>query len=755
MQTDLSKLTAAAGKWEAMAGEFKKLEGQYKRDVHGVTVNESWMGLSAAAANEHFNVTLRELQGAQKEAKAIAALLRDAHTQFAALKKKLESARADAVKAGMKVSDRGIASFDFSRVSAQEAGTIRHDPDLSTTEQSWTQHIRRAVSALDDADRGVKIALEAVTIDTDVTDGTLNGFNRKAKMDVEAYEAENAKEIATRINSGEKVSAADLAELQRAFRDNARPGLDDRVFSQTFLNSLGATGTVKLSTKLDALAYLDDKGNKAAYLGIKNGFADTLAHATKDPEFATKWRDDVKAVGTKEFDGPRGSGVPARGSEGKVRGYQAVMGLVSAGDPASFDSKFLSGLANDIYDAEKDSKGDVWDINQMYDQENSPWFVNDPLDSALGMLSHHPDEATKFLDPGDGREGTKLEYLLKERDWKGIVPESSEWGAKAETSRVERGTPEEDADVRKGLGSLLESATTGQAPGSPGTELGRHTEAQARIMHDTINLIDYGNPEGKEGDQKRLGRADEILASEGYANMRDPLARAFATYSPDVVDIIAGEGPGGRSGEGKAFVSGDESQIQNSRSSLLRMMRGVSEVSGDSEQSKNFDLVAQAQLGYMGEQLATGDFSARDSEENRAQRVGEVFGAITAVGGDLDLDVRDQENSDATNTRFYGYHVLGGAITGIPVIGDMAQRTVDIGLNDWLSAVQAENGLLAKEKLASRNDAAHDALDELLKNWNNERKLVGDETLGKIQNEARQSYDGARSTVFQALRSRS
>ncbi|MFE7478911.1 hypothetical protein [Streptomyces sp. NPDC057552] len=69
--------------------------------------------------------------------------------------------------------------------------------------------------------------------------------------------------------------------------------------------------------------------------------------------------------------------------------------------------------------------------------------------------------------------------------------------------------------------------------------------------------------------------------------------------------------------------------------------------------------------------------------------------------------------------------------------------------------MQAENGLLAREKLASRNDAAHDALDKIFNNWNNERNLLEGATLGKIQNEARQSYDDARSTVFQALRSRS
>ncbi|MFG3407259.1 hypothetical protein [Streptomyces sp. NPDC048142] len=128
MQTDLSKLTAAAGKWKAMAGEFKKLEDQYKRDVHGVTVDGSWAGLSAAAANEHFNVTLRELQGAQREAKAIASLLHDAHTQFVDLRGKVQAARADAIEAGMKVSAQGAVFFDTERLTPSSRNAYHHDP---------------------------------------------------------------------------------------------------------------------------------------------------------------------------------------------------------------------------------------------------------------------------------------------------------------------------------------------------------------------------------------------------------------------------------------------------------------------------------------------------------------------------------------------------------------------------------------------------------------------------------------------------
>ncbi|WP_240139424.1 hypothetical protein [Streptomyces sp. MUM 178J] len=755
MQTDLGKLSTAADKWESMAGEFKKADKRYEEVVKGVTLSP-WTGVSATGAVASFANTRYEYAAAQTQAKAIADLLRDAHTQFVDLKKRLDDTVAAAVKAGMKVSEYGIASFDYSKATPAVANAARHDPDLRDYEMTHTQNIRNCVNAITDADAGVKIALAKVVKDVHggKNDGTWGtGFNASAQGDVEKYEAQNTADIATKINNGEKVSTAELNEFQRSMRDNTRPGFDDRTFSQTFLNSLGPNGTVKLATKLDALAYLDDKDNRATYLGVKNGFADTLAHATKDPKFAAKWREDIRAIGTKEFDGPRGEGTPAKGSDGKIRGYQAVMGLVKAGDPNSFDGAFLGGLANDIYAVEKDSKGDIWDINQSYNQKNSPWFANDPLDSALGMLSHHPDEATKFLDPGDKTEGSKLEYLLKERDWKGIVPEYSEWG-KVETTRVGHGDPLYDEDVREGLGSLLEAATTGREPGSPGTEMGRHSEAQARIMHDTINLLDYGNGEGKAGDRESVGKADEVLGRDDYANVRDSLARSLASYSPDMVDILTGEGPGGRTGEKNPHINGEDSEIQNSKSSILRIMRGVSEVPDGSAESKNFNLLYQAQQGYMTEQFTQLDPTDKQGLDHRARKAGEVFGMLTAVGGDLALDARDEANSEASDKRFYGYHAGGSLITGIPVIGDVAQRTLDMSLNKWMTAVHAENGLLAREQLSAQNDAAQDALDSYFEAWGKENNRSTSD-IQRAMGEAGHSYGNGRRDTFEALRSRS
>lgn len=746
MTTELSKLTTAADKWDDMAGEFKKLEEQYKRDVHGISTGQTWLGVSSNAANGRFTVTLNEYKAAQKEAKAIAALLRDAHTQFVDLRGRLKSVRDDAVKDGMKVSEQGHVSFDTARLSDSERTAYVHDVSYQesarTAAGEWNQAITAAVKAVSDADDGVRIALEAVVIDSNLQDGTYNGFNAGAKDDVEEYEAEHAKDIATRINSGEKVSAADMAELQRSFRDNS----DNKAFSQTFLNGLGPAGTIQLGNRLNDLAYGDDKDRKKDYLSLQKGLATTLVTATKDPtsEFYKKFRDDLQKAGVQKYD----LGVAAekiaigKGHGQEVRGYQSLVSLMQQGE--GYSGQFLKDLANDIRAAEDKKQGgdpDIWDLRGDFNSKNEGWFANDPLDGVLGIMSEDPATATNYLDPGPDGKNDNLQYLLTERDWN--LVDTSDWSGNVERT----GKDTFDEDVKSGLGLALEAGTTGREPASPGSELGRHSEEQARIMHDTINLLDYGNPSGKEGDEDRVGNADTVLKADDNANIRGPLTRAMASYSPDMVDILSGDGPGGRVGEADSLADGSNSEIQNSRSSLLRMMRGAS------EDSENYFLLRRSEQAYMNELLATEDFSDMEGVKNRAAKIGEVFGAMNAVGGDLDLSERDVKLAEAGDQRVYGYHVVGGLVTGVPIIGDIAQRSVDAYWNEWLKGVSGEEGLLAREKLSAGNDAAGDSLDSYFKNWGDADQRSGGE-VSAAQREARQSYMGGRELAFDALRER-
>ncbi|MFB9593678.1 hypothetical protein [Streptomyces racemochromogenes] len=181
MTTDLGVLTTAAEKWQSMAADLSKVEERYGETVQKITLGQNWRGFRVEAAQTKFATTRREYKSAQTEAKAVAKLLRDAHTGFADLKKKVESARDDAVAAGMAVSASGRATFDFTRVQdPAQARTLRRDPELKSVEESWTAHITAAVRAVDEFDKAVKQALEAVVVDGNILDGTIGEFNASA-----------------------------------------------------------------------------------------------------------------------------------------------------------------------------------------------------------------------------------------------------------------------------------------------------------------------------------------------------------------------------------------------------------------------------------------------------------------------------------------------------------------------------------------------------------------------------------------------
>lgn len=205
MTTDLGLLATAAGKWDSMAGELKKVEGRYGETVQKVTMGDTWVGVSAGAAHSRFDATRYEYAAAQTQAKAIASLLRDAHTQFTDLKKKLESARDDAIAAGMTVSEGGNVAFDYGKLTPSERSAYHHDPDgqktITEAVSKWQKHIDDRVKAFDELDQNVKLALSAEVVDSNKdalgkgADETLDGFNAGAEgsLDKAVKDAKAAK----------------------------------------------------------------------------------------------------------------------------------------------------------------------------------------------------------------------------------------------------------------------------------------------------------------------------------------------------------------------------------------------------------------------------------------------------------------------------------------------------------------------------------------------------------------------------------
>ncbi|MBM7056110.1 hypothetical protein JS521_20120 [Streptomyces sp. RHZ10] len=748
MTTDLGKLTTAADKWDHMAAEIKKVETRYQDTVGRIRIGQSWSGVSATGAGLNFAATRYEYAAAQTQAKAIASLLRDAHDDFVRLKRNLENQRAAAIKAGMKVSEGGVVTYDYSLLTDAERAATRHDPDyaasIRTSVESWSKALDDCVKAVDDADRGVKIALEAVTEDGygDKNDNTLGvGFNAHAKGDVEEYEAANTAETAMRLNNGEKVSAAEIAEFQRSVRDNSH----DKRFSETLLNSLGPDGLIKTNNKLNDRAYDSDTKNKSQYLEIQKGLANTVATATRVPgsvkdappgskafkdwvasdqgKFYREWTDKLDKSGTENF--------------GKdthpVYGYQSFVSLMRHAD-TTFDDQFLYELGHDLIALDKDQPQYFRQWGAAHDGVES-----DPLDGLLGVMSKNPDAATAFFDPdgvGSGEnhvDNSHMEYLV------GHGEDAREW-PKVEVPGLTTLMKYDDPSNKMGLGLALEAAATGHQPAGPGEpagEPGPHTDAQARVMQGAIETLDAG------------AGGEEI-----HANLQKNLGRAIADYAQDNHHILAETGTKYGSPEGKADIwgSGSDSGITVGKDSLMRVMRGVS------ADDQTYALLQDTQRFYAMDQLSQAPRESGEGHEtwkNPASELGAVTGAMNSIGSDVILDERDGKVDAANDMARYGYHLGGAPITGLPVFGDTAQRLVDLAAYEWSKDVISAAESAGQEKNSKHYASGVDGTYVLIDAWAQDRgvNIHDEENTAKNPNwdawqamrrEAKQSYSSSR-----------
>ncbi|MEV7088258.1 hypothetical protein AB0O07_20615 [Streptomyces sp. NPDC093085] len=745
MTTDFGLLTTAAGKWDDMAAEFKKVETRYKESVQSITMGYQWQGASAMAAHTNFAATRYEYKAAQTQAKAIASLLRDAHEQFVELKKRVESARDDAIKAGMKVSEYGTVSYDYAKLSDSERTAVRHDPDTRTIEQSWAKHINDRVKAVDDADKGVKLALAAVVIDSygDKNDETLGtGFNAHAKGDIELYEAENQKEIATRINNGEKVSAAEWAEFQRAFRDNA----DNKVFNQTFLNGLGPDGVIKLNDKLNDFTHdKDRKADRDQFKAVQRGLANSVAEATRVPgsvadappgskkyrdwvassdgKFYREWTEELDKSGTKNF----GSNTEP------LYGYQLFVDMMDHAD-RKYDDQFLYALGDDLIAAEKDHPGIFTKWGRGHEGVNT-----DAVDGLLKVMSKNPDAATAFFDPDGNGTGENhvsnnhLKYLVGSGD------DTREWPKNMVTGLGTK--PFDDPASRQGLGAALEAATTGHPPlkeGQSGGEPGPHTAAQARVMQETINTLD-----SKAGGESV------------HQNLQRNLGRALADYAQDNHNILAEKGTKYGSPEGMDDIwtnDSGKSGITVGKDSLMRVMRGVS------SDDQTYALLYDTQRAYAMDQLAEAPKSGGEGHEawkNPASDVGSVLGAMNSIGSDVILDERDGKIAAVNDQARYAYHFAGAPVTGLPVFGDTAQRLIDAATYEWSKDVSSAASSAAQEKNSEHYASGIGGTYSMIDSWAQDRGVdITDENNSKkdpnwdawqaMRREAKQSYSSSR-----------
>lgn len=701
MQTDLSALTTAADGWKAMATQFKTLEGVYRDDVQSVSGGNGWLGTSQQTAASNSAMTRSEFASAQTEALAMESLLRDAHARFTDLKGRVVSAVADARTAGMKVSDSGVASYDYSKADAATANAVRHDPDLPEVERSWTSRIADTVKAVTEFDEDVRIALMSAS----GADGTsMFGFNSKPVNDVEAVEA---LALTQKIRDG-KASPDELRHYNELLQQNSK----DKHFSEAYLNSLGAKDTIHLADQMNLAS--NDRGASAAdkklYESINSGLAGTIASGTKDPE-SYAYKPFVN--GLKE----QGPELVAKGLR-PTYGYQALVTLLGNGD--GYGKQFLNDLGDGMIEAEK-SKPHMYD--HAYDSQR-PNLVSDPLDGLLGIMAKDPDSATYFLDPeAPGNKNEHLKYMLDKRE----MPDP--WISTGVGQPIEM-----HGDKTAGLGAALQAAATGHVDGEKLGPPGPHTEGQARVMHEAIQLLD--------GEMK----GDEF--KDDLEGLRQPMAKALADYVADTHEILGGQNSdlGGTSGRDSIHGSGNEAQIAVGQGSLIRVMRGIA------DDAPSYALMVEAERAYSADQLATAaQYNGNSPHEasidwdNHGHGVGVAAGALNGIGADVFKDKEDDQVKWAEGTATYAAAGANGLIGEIPVVSTIGGSLIDVAEYNWVEGVKDAAEEQSKQDSSKNYSAGVDGTNELFDNWREQRHMDGqDPTAKHAQNEANVAYSAGR-----------
>ncbi|MFE1270262.1 hypothetical protein [Streptomyces sp. NPDC058758] len=694
METDFSALTGAADGWKNMAAKFTILEDIFAKEVQSVSTGGGWSGESATASIQPFVVTRKEYASAQKEARAMESLLRDAHAGFVELKAAVKSAVADAVDAGMKVSDSGVASYDFGKVDATTAKTVRQDPDLPNVEDSHTRAIMNAVKAVGEWDEDVKRAL----LNASGADASWPvGFNPRPVGDVEAVEA---LALTEKVRSG-KASPEELEHYRKLLSQNA----DDKRFSEGYLYGLGAEGMLRLADQMNRAAHDGDvsAADKKLYESLTTSLATTLVSGTRDPNsYAYRpFMQELDNVGDESL-----------GGDDPVHGYQVLTTLMENGE--GYGKQFLNDVGHGIIDAEREH------VDWSHDDDpERPNLVADPLDALLRTMSEDPESAEYFLDPAaQGNKNDHLAYLLTEREWD------------------LEGTPKAE-----GLGAALQAAATGHAPGEKLGPPGPHTEGQARVMHDTIRLLD-----------SEMG-GDEF--PEHLEDLRRPLAQAMADYVSDTHVILQGQESdyGGVGGSDSIHGSGKESHIAVGQGSLVRVMRGIA------DDAPAFSLLYDTERTYSASVLdGAPGFSGtvHDSSadwNNRASGIGNAMGALNGIGTDVYVDKQDDREKWAEQTANYSVNGVNGVIGELPVVGSAASSLVDtIGFH-WEQSVKDDAEDTAKREGSEGYAKGADGLNQMMDNWGKREQVMESSAHETARREANTSFTSGRDAARAHLQS--
>ncbi|MFM9368327.1 hypothetical protein [Streptomyces sp. Da 82-17] len=731
---DISGIKGAVDAWTEFIRRYERMGQAYEDEVVANFDRAGWTSMDGTSmfARAQIAAAQKEFGDAVTEAKGLRAVLEDAHDELKAYKSELHALREEAAKDGVLISGTGQVSLkdpDPEGDKPLEIAGPLSPPGMTPNRlkvEAWEARIKVVLVKATDADISAATALKRNT-----GKGGKEGFNDKTVKSVDQDEAQRSAKLLEKYEKGEKLSPAELKELERVMRHNEK----DPQFSRMLLNDLGPEATLRLQEDLEK-ERAGDGANKERYANIQNSLANSVGAANQDKQFSDKWRADMRELGTKRPDGDASG----------PYGYQSLTELLKHGDKGAYPPHMTTGLTDDIIAAEKKDP-EIWDESQRVDpgDDAKKQEIVDPVDNMLNVMSGDPDTATRYLDPKADGGKDRLDYLLggdkdtPGRHWPNVHVSEMTQGGGGPIGGTELDSWDEDpTNSRTGFANALEAATTGVKPGEEKIDYGPHSEGEARVMQRTIELLDQD------------AKGDEV-----HENMQRPLARALSDYTADTHDIIAGskdayDNDGGRK---DIIGSGDNAHIANKEASVIRVLRGVS------DDPENYAQIYEAERFYAAETMDRAPKEPGNNNENwnvPARDAGNVLGAYNAIGSDAYLDQRDEKKQWADDVAKARYHEYGMPITAVPYVGDAAQRMLDQTTYDWSKDVKAEADLAGKEATNDEKAKGSAGTKDLIDQWVTDRNQHGGDisstTERDMKQEAETSYLVHRGSALAALR---
>ncbi|MDX3328485.1 MULTISPECIES: DUF6571 family protein [Streptomyces] len=705
----LGPLDTAVTQWTEMIG---KLTSPLQTDASAMKTKadkSSWKGENATVTKEFVTKTAKEFGDAITEAESVRDLLKDAHTLFKAAQDDLKHTYENPPP-GIIIYPDGVLSHRIhpDRRAKDSTEPLATEAQFEQLRGKIDGILKRANEADELCAWGLRALIKHHPNDFGSTD--LSGVADARKMRAEEQQqAENGREAAKlyarweHLDDGERERLLTLAE----------EGKDSPAFAEQLMTKLSYRGREQQEAVLLLASSLESGGADGQLSStdarLYKALSGSLATATGPDSsigspggVTSAWTDKLIATARD------GNGLP-RQHPGAIGGGAATLKNLT-------DLMAADAGDDDVYDPNKDPKeksspwkkdegdpvyseafltevGDTireWETgnDDAYDGVMKNWqgTQEDPMKGLLNAMSRNPAASTHYFDPSTT---DNLKYFLEDREWPG--------------GEVESKMPDETqyTSARAELGLALESAATGRAPGSPMHPVPVHHDAAETAIFERV-----------------MGEYTEALHKDQSAvpvPMRLPMADMIADYGSDVHQIL------GKKMDGPT----DFNQLEIDRGDLTRIIRATA------EDPNAYKMIHGSQTVVISEGLD--DFPAdsfrKEDPELRAwvKQSASVLGHLDGVRGDVIYDLGQAEKDANAYKRVLNYHVVGGLLTPIPVVGDAIQRSVDFGMNGHLNNADADVDAETRNNMIKHYDYGQKQMNGMLRGMALERGLSDQE----------------------------